>query len=216
MQRCTANPPPGISLFYYATCGFVGADNEEPGQALRLLHFQAAENYVVNQADMEMALVPMRLAGWDVASLPAELQPYVLHFKAVLALRWVVRKACSAWVQDIMCMLVFDVCYRLGSSVLHQATILLTRQPLLACVQHPRLGSASQTSKCLSVACTRKVNGSLSNTALLDVRSHTSAVLRVLCCWNMCVLCWLLAGSHPLAAGQCQLLSTSCCSCCQQ
>jgi hypothetical protein len=83
-----AKPPTGNSMLYYAVCGVLGADNDAPEHAVRLLRLIAGgrHNGALSENDVQMALGPLQLAGWDAAALPAELQPYGLHFRAALAL----------------------------------------------------------------------------------------------------------------------------------
>jgi hypothetical protein len=85
MQRFVAKPPLGIGLLHYALCGVVSADSDEPGQALQLLRLiaRAGDSGVMNHNDLQLALAPRQLAGWDPAALPAELQPYGVHFRIV-------------------------------------------------------------------------------------------------------------------------------------
>jgi hypothetical protein len=76
-------------LSLYGLCGVVEADNAAPEQALHLLRLIAKaqqESKILNQLDVQMVLAPLQLDGWDPAALPAELQPYAVHFRAALAL----------------------------------------------------------------------------------------------------------------------------------
>jgi hypothetical protein len=82
---------PRATLLFYEVAGVARADHDLPTQTIRLLHLLAISvaKYQIDQPTLERLLAPLQLAGWDAAALPAELQPYAVHYKAALLLWWV-------------------------------------------------------------------------------------------------------------------------------
>jgi hypothetical protein len=84
-------PLPRATLGIYEVAGVACNDHDVPAQTIRLLDLLAATvaNLAIDKPATMRVFAPLQLAGWDAAALPAELQPYEVHFKAALLLWWV-------------------------------------------------------------------------------------------------------------------------------
>lgn len=86
MQRCAAKPEPPATWLLYDLAGAIGSDYDMAAQSIRALHAAACSAEGPTTRGMRTAFLPLQLASWDAAALPAELQPYAAHFRAALSL----------------------------------------------------------------------------------------------------------------------------------
>lgn len=85
MQRA-AKPEPPATWLLYDLAGAIGSDYDMAAQSIRALHAAACSAEGPTTRGMRTAFLPLQLASWDAAALPAELQPYAAHFRAALSL----------------------------------------------------------------------------------------------------------------------------------